>query len=93
MKMEFGEDAENAEPSEEVGLAARLTKKTKTQAKEKGKKMTEMTHENSNWPNLIWWWVLFLVYSHFYHVCFFFIAQIQLIFHSFKKYAARLFVE
>lgn len=37
MKMEFGEDAENAEPSEEVGLAARLTKKTKTQAKEKGK--------------------------------------------------------
>ncbi|KAM8728948.1 DNA topoisomerase 2-alpha isoform 1-T1 [Acanthopagrus schlegelii] len=35
MKMEFGEDAENAEPSEEVGLAARLTKKTKTQAKEK----------------------------------------------------------
>uniref|UniRef100_A0A671W209 DNA topoisomerase 2 n=1 Tax=Sparus aurata TaxID=8175 RepID=A0A671W209_SPAAU len=26
-----GEDAENAEPSEEVGLAARLTKKTKTQ--------------------------------------------------------------
>uniref|UniRef100_A0A671W2V3 DNA topoisomerase 2 n=1 Tax=Sparus aurata TaxID=8175 RepID=A0A671W2V3_SPAAU len=35
VKMEFGEDAENAEPSEEVGLAARLTKKTKTQAKEK----------------------------------------------------------
>nr|XP_046233630.1 DNA topoisomerase 2-alpha isoform X1 [Scatophagus argus] len=35
MKMEFGEDAENAEPSEEIGLAARLSKKTKTQAKEK----------------------------------------------------------
>uniref|UniRef100_UPI0037E88711 DNA topoisomerase 2-alpha n=1 Tax=Semicossyphus pulcher TaxID=241346 RepID=UPI0037E88711 len=32
MKMEFGEDAE---PSEELGLAARLSKKTKTQAKEK----------------------------------------------------------
>lgn len=36
IKMEFGEDAENAEPSEEIGLAARLSKKTKTQAKEKG---------------------------------------------------------
>lgn len=35
MKMEFGE-AENVEPSEELGLAARLTKKTKTQEKEKG---------------------------------------------------------
>lgn len=33
MKMEFGEDAENAEPNEEAGLAARLSKKTKTQAK------------------------------------------------------------
>ena len=36
IKMEFGEDAENTEPSEEVGLVARLGKKTKTQAKEKG---------------------------------------------------------
>lgn len=35
MKMEFGEDAENVEPVEETGLAARLGKKTKTQAKEK----------------------------------------------------------
>lgn len=35
MKMEFGEDAE---PIEETGLAARLSKKTKTQAKEKGDK-------------------------------------------------------
>ncbi|XP_037611591.1 DNA topoisomerase 2-alpha isoform X3 [Sebastes umbrosus] len=38
MKMEFGDDAENAEPSEEVGLAARLSKKTKTQPKEKASK-------------------------------------------------------
>ncbi|XP_035528149.1 DNA topoisomerase 2-alpha isoform X2 [Morone saxatilis] len=38
MKMEFGEDAENAAPSEEIGLAARLSKKTKTQAKEKASK-------------------------------------------------------
>lgn len=38
VKMEFGEDAEeSAEPSEEVGLAARLSKKTKAQTKEKGK--------------------------------------------------------
>lgn len=36
MKMEFGEEAENTEPSENIGLAARLNKKTKTQAKEKG---------------------------------------------------------
>uniref|UniRef100_A0A3P8S5N6 DNA topoisomerase 2 n=1 Tax=Amphiprion percula TaxID=161767 RepID=A0A3P8S5N6_AMPPE len=35
MKMEFGEDAENTEPVEETGLAARLSKKTKTQSKEK----------------------------------------------------------
>lgn len=34
--MEFGDDAEDREPSEEVGLAARLAKKTKTQTKEKG---------------------------------------------------------
>ncbi len=36
MKMEVGEDAENAELSEEIGLAARLSKKTKMPAKEKG---------------------------------------------------------
>ncbi|XP_059181316.1 DNA topoisomerase 2-alpha isoform X2 [Centropristis striata] len=35
MKMEFGEDVENAEPSEEMGLAARMSKKTKRQPKEK----------------------------------------------------------
>ncbi|KAM9336755.1 DNA topoisomerase 2-alpha [Symphorus nematophorus] len=35
VKMEFGDDAENAEPSEEIGLAARLSKKTKTVAKDK----------------------------------------------------------
>lgn len=34
--MEF-EDAEGGMSSEDVGLAARLSKKTKTQAKEKGK--------------------------------------------------------
>ncbi|XP_031700052.1 DNA topoisomerase 2-alpha isoform X2 [Anarrhichthys ocellatus] len=34
VKMEFGEDAENEEPSEEVGLAARLSKKPRTKAKE-----------------------------------------------------------
>ncbi|TMS21892.1 DNA topoisomerase 2-alpha [Larimichthys crocea] len=33
--MEFGDDAENAEPSEEISLAARLSKKTKAQTKEK----------------------------------------------------------
>ncbi|XP_028423903.1 DNA topoisomerase 2-alpha isoform X2 [Perca flavescens] len=38
IKMEFGEDAENTEPSEEVGLVARLGKATKTQAKEKASK-------------------------------------------------------
>ena len=37
MKMEFGEDADSLEPVEETGLIARLSKKTKTQAKEKGK--------------------------------------------------------
>lgn len=36
MQMEF-EDAEGVMSSEDVGLAARLSKKTKTQAKEKGK--------------------------------------------------------
>lgn len=36
MKMEF-EDGEGVMSSEDVGLAARLSKKTKTQAKEKGK--------------------------------------------------------
>ncbi|KAF7657622.1 hypothetical protein LDENG_00024190 [Lucifuga dentata] len=35
MKMEFEEDGENLEPSEEISLAARLTKKTKTLPKEK----------------------------------------------------------
>lgn len=34
--MEFGEEAENVEPSEEMSLAARLSKKTKAQPKEKG---------------------------------------------------------
>ncbi|XP_070782894.1 DNA topoisomerase 2-alpha isoform X1 [Enoplosus armatus] len=37
MKMEFGEEAE---PNEEIGLAARLSKKTKTQAKEKAASKT-----------------------------------------------------
>lgn len=36
MQMEF-EDAEGVLSSEDVGLAARLSKKTKTQAKEAGK--------------------------------------------------------
>lgn len=36
MKMEF-DDAEGVVSSEDVGLAARLSKKTKTQAKERGK--------------------------------------------------------
>lgn len=36
MQMEF-EDAEEVMSSEDVGLAARLSKKTKTQAKETGK--------------------------------------------------------
>lgn len=36
MKMEFEGDEENAGPVEEVGLAARLSKKTKTLAKETG---------------------------------------------------------
>uniref|UniRef100_A0A665VNQ1 DNA topoisomerase 2 n=1 Tax=Echeneis naucrates TaxID=173247 RepID=A0A665VNQ1_ECHNA len=40
IKMEFGEDGENAEPSEELSLAARLGKKTKTQPKEKGTQTT-----------------------------------------------------
>lgn len=40
MKMEFGEDAEISEPVEETGLAARLSKKTKTQAKEKAASKT-----------------------------------------------------
>uniref|UniRef100_A0A665VN09 DNA topoisomerase 2 n=1 Tax=Echeneis naucrates TaxID=173247 RepID=A0A665VN09_ECHNA len=45
VKMEFGEDGENAEPSEELSLAARLGKKTKTQPKEKAgsKKGTQTT--------------------------------------------------
>lgn len=36
MKMEFEDDGENAEPTEEMGLASRLNKKTKTLTKEKG---------------------------------------------------------
>uniref|UniRef100_A0A667ZV02 DNA topoisomerase 2 n=1 Tax=Myripristis murdjan TaxID=586833 RepID=A0A667ZV02_9TELE len=44
MKMEFEDDGENAEPTEEMGLASRLNKKTKTLTKEKasktGKQMT-----------------------------------------------------
>uniref|UniRef100_A0A7N5ZV92 DNA topoisomerase 2 n=1 Tax=Anabas testudineus TaxID=64144 RepID=A0A7N5ZV92_ANATE len=43
MKMEFGEDAENLEPNEELGLAARLTKKTKSQEKEKASKTSKQT--------------------------------------------------
>ncbi|XP_023142096.2 DNA topoisomerase 2-alpha isoform X2 [Amphiprion ocellaris] len=43
MKMEFGEDAENTEPIEETGLAARLSKKTKTQSKEKVSKTGKQT--------------------------------------------------
>ncbi|TKS89985.1 DNA topoisomerase 2-alpha [Collichthys lucidus] len=35
VKMEFGDDAENAEPTEGISLAARLSKKTKAQTKEK----------------------------------------------------------
>lgn len=38
MKMEFGEDGEPLEATEELGLAARLTKKTKTTTKEKKEK-------------------------------------------------------
>lgn len=36
MKMEFEEDSENVVPDEELGLAARLSKKSKSQTKEKG---------------------------------------------------------
>uniref|UniRef100_A0A7N6B8B9 DNA topoisomerase 2 n=1 Tax=Anabas testudineus TaxID=64144 RepID=A0A7N6B8B9_ANATE len=43
IKMEFGEDAENLEPNEELGLAARLTKKTKSQEKEKASKTSKQT--------------------------------------------------
>lgn len=49
MKMEFGEDAENTDPSEELGLAARVGKKTKTQAKEKG----EVDYCNNSWKRSI----------------------------------------
>ncbi|XP_056285488.1 DNA topoisomerase 2-alpha [Pseudoliparis swirei] len=35
VKMEFGDNGENEEPSEEIGLAARLEKKPRSQAKEK----------------------------------------------------------
>lgn len=40
MKMEFEENGENMEPAEEVGLAARLSKKTKTTTKEKAASKT-----------------------------------------------------
>ncbi|CAG5908755.1 unnamed protein product [Menidia menidia] len=40
MKMEFGEDADNSEQTEETGLAARVVKKTKTQPKEKAASKT-----------------------------------------------------
>ncbi|XP_074519536.1 DNA topoisomerase 2-alpha [Halichoeres trimaculatus] len=40
VKMEFGEELENVEPSEEMSLAARLGKKTKTQPKEKAASKT-----------------------------------------------------
>ncbi|KAM7370981.1 hypothetical protein PAMP_010487 [Pampus punctatissimus] len=43
MKMEFGEDGENVEPAEEIGLAARLSKKTKTLSKEKVSKTGKQT--------------------------------------------------
>ncbi|XP_042253540.1 DNA topoisomerase 2-alpha [Thunnus maccoyii] len=43
MKMEFGEDGENAEPNEMMSLAARLSKKTKTQTKEKVSKTGKQT--------------------------------------------------
>ncbi|XP_040923149.1 DNA topoisomerase 2-alpha isoform X3 [Toxotes jaculatrix] len=43
IKMEFGEDADSAEPSEELGLAARLGKKTQTQTKEKASKTGKQT--------------------------------------------------
>lgn len=36
MKIEFGEDGDHSGPVEEMGLAARLGKKTKAQSKEKG---------------------------------------------------------
>ena len=36
MKMEFGEEGETPQPNEEMGLAARLTKKVKTERKGKG---------------------------------------------------------
>jgi len=37
--MEFGDNGENEEPSEEIGLAARLEKKPRSQAKEKGERL------------------------------------------------------
>ncbi|KAJ4940081.1 hypothetical protein JOQ06_026391 [Pogonophryne albipinna] len=40
MKMEFGEDAENTEPSEDNGLAAPVRKRTKAQPKEKAASKT-----------------------------------------------------
>ncbi|XP_034563650.1 DNA topoisomerase 2-alpha isoform X2 [Notolabrus celidotus] len=43
VKMEFGDDAENVEPCEEMSLAARLGKKTKPQAKKKEPKTNKQT--------------------------------------------------
>uniref|UniRef100_UPI003AAD5223 DNA topoisomerase 2-alpha n=1 Tax=Centroberyx gerrardi TaxID=166262 RepID=UPI003AAD5223 len=43
MKMEFEEDGENAEPAEQMSLAARLSKKTKAPAKEKVSKTGKQT--------------------------------------------------
>ncbi|KAL3051260.1 hypothetical protein OYC64_001514 [Pagothenia borchgrevinki] len=47
MKMEFEEDAENTEPSEDNGLAAPVRKRTKTQPKEKGEKAASKTGKQS----------------------------------------------
>ncbi|XP_054622812.1 DNA topoisomerase 2-alpha [Dunckerocampus dactyliophorus] len=43
VKMEFGEDGEDAQPVEEVGLAARLSKKSKTSSQEKATKTGKQT--------------------------------------------------
>nr|XP_057917582.1 DNA topoisomerase 2-alpha [Doryrhamphus excisus] len=43
VKMDFGEDGEDAQPVEEVGLAARLSKKSKTSSQEKASKTGKQT--------------------------------------------------
>lgn len=43
VKMEFGEDAEEAVPSEELGLAARLSKKTQPKEKGEEEQLTDET--------------------------------------------------